>query len=346
MNLEPTDMSQQTITSPRDHLAAPPAAAERKLRRVFVTGGSGFVGQHLLGALKREGVECVALARSPDAARKVTAEGAHDCRSDLHDLAALTAGMTGCDTVIHVGAYLRDWGIATAMKENVQGSLNIAEAARRASVKRIVYVSGTGVTIGTGPVVQADETRPRGRPVGVLCASRVRSEAAMLGEASGELEVVVARFPYIWGPGETLSAALQVPVGSGQFRWINGGRHMISIIHVDNAVQGLLRAARRGRSGEIYWFTDGPPLQLREFFEAHIRRAGFIPPTREISFAMARLLADTMFFVWSVFGSKKPPPLTPTIVRFMGQEITVVDTKARRELGYAPTIGWSNASAA
>src|SRR3977135_1153061 len=100
MNLEPTDMSQQTITRPRDHLAALPAAAERKLRRVFVTGGSGVVGQHPLGALKCEGIECVALARSPDAARKVTAEGAHVCRSDLHDLAALTAGMAGCDTVI------------------------------------------------------------------------------------------------------------------------------------------------------------------------------------------------------------------------------------------------------
>ena len=59
-------MSQQTTPLPRDHLAAPPAAAERKLRRVFVTGGSGFLGQHLLRALKREGIECVALARSLD----------------------------------------------------------------------------------------------------------------------------------------------------------------------------------------------------------------------------------------------------------------------------------------
>src|SRR5215207_6387805 len=69
MNLETSDMSQQTTTRPRDPLVAPPAAAERKLHRVFVTGGSGFVGQHLLGALKREGIECVALARSLDAAR-------------------------------------------------------------------------------------------------------------------------------------------------------------------------------------------------------------------------------------------------------------------------------------
>jgi nucleoside-diphosphate-sugar epimerase len=337
-------MSLQPAT--RFPLDASPATAERKLRKVFVTGGSGFLGQHLLRALKREGIECVALARSLDAAHKVKAEDAKVCRSNLHDLAALTAGMAGCDTIIHVGAYLRDWGIATAMKENVQGSLNIAEAARRAGVKRIVYVSGTGVTIGTGPVVQADETRPRGRPVGVLCASRVRSEAAMLGEAKGDLEVVVARFPYIWGPGETLSAALSITVGSGRFRWINGGRHMISIVHVENAVQGLLKAARLGRSGEIYWFTDGSPIQLRKFFEAHIRRAGFVPPTREISLFKAKLLADSMFFVWSALGRKKPPPLTPTIVRFMGQEITVVDAKARRELGYAPTISWPDESPA
>lgn len=315
----------------------------RDMRRVFVTGGAGFIGGHLLEALRLQGVEVVALARTEDSAAKVRKASATACRTDLHDVQALAAGMAGCDTIFHVGSYLADRGMTKALHENVAGSLNVAAAARAAGVPRTVYVSGTGVTIGTGPVVQIDETRPRGRPVGVLCASRVKSEAAILGENDPTLEVVVARFPYVWGPGETLTPAIGAAVRAGRFRWINGGRQLVSTLHVKNAVDGLLLAARQGRAGEIYWFTDGPPVVLRGFVEAHLRQAGLEPPTREISFARARRLADTMFWLWSIFRSKTPPPLTPTFVRFLGQEITVNDAKARRELGYRPSVAWPDA---
>jgi nucleoside-diphosphate-sugar epimerase len=312
----------------------------RTLTKVFVTGGAGFIGGHLVEALRQQAVTIVALARNNQSAAKLQQASAALCRTDLHDVRALAEGMQGCDTVFHVGSYLADWDMETALRENVVGSLNVAAAARAAGVRRLVYVSGTGVTIGSGPVIQADETRPRGRPVGVLCASRVKSEAAILGENGPDLEVVVARFPYVWGPGETLTPALKGAVRAGRFRWINGGRHLISTVHVTNAVEGLLLTARRGQAGEIYWFTDGPPVELRTFFEAHLRKAGLEVPEREISFTKARRLADSMFWLWSVLRSKTPPPLTPTLVRFMGQEITVNDAKARHQLGYAPAVQW------
>ena len=167
----------------------------------------------------------------------------------------------------------------------------------------------------------------------------------MLAENSPDLEIVVARFPYVWGPGETLTPALRGAVSAGRFRWINGGRHLISTVHVVNAVEGLLLTAQLGLAGEIYWFTDGRPVELRTFFEAHFRHAGLEPPEREISFVKARRLAGTMFWLWSILGRKTPPPLTPTLVRFMGQEVTVNDGKARRELGYQPSVHWPDSLA-
>lgn len=311
------------------------------LKRAFVTGGAGFIGWHLLDALHENGVDTVALARNAGSASRVAELQATVFRGDLHNVETLAEALKGCDTIFHVGQYLADWDMDTAMRENVEGSRNLAAAARKAGVKRIVYVSGTGVTIGTGPVVQIDETRPRGKPVGVLCASRVRSEEAMLAENRDGLEVVVTRFPYVYGPGETLTPALRRAVEAGRFRWINGGRHLISILHVSNAVDGMLLAATLGRPGEIYWFTDGAPMVLKDFFEAHLRAIGLPSPEREISFARARRIADSMFTIWRLLRIKSAPPLTPTLVRFMGQEITVVDTKARRELGYRPDHQWA-----
>ena len=320
--------------------------ADRILRKVYVTGGAGFIGGHLIRRLVGEGVQVVALARSDESARRVEAAGAVPHRADLHALDELKAAMRGCDTVFHAGSYLADWDVRLAMHENVRGSLNIVHAAHGAGVTRVVYVSGTGVTVGSGPVVQWDETRPRGRPVGALCASRVASEAAMLDVSGDEVEIVVVRFPYVWGPGETLTPALSSAVKAGRFRWVNGGRHLISVLHVTNAVQGLLLAARRGGPGEIYWFTDGEPVLMREFYEAHLRAAGLPSTEREIAYPKARRIADALFSLYRFFGASKPPPLTPTTVRFMGQEITVVDAKARRDLGYSPTVDWRRRDAA
>lgn len=319
--------------------AAP--ASPYAMKRAFVTGGAGFIGGHLLGTLHDIGVETVALARNASSAAIVAENNATVFRGDLHNVEALVVALAGCDTVFHAGQYLVDWDMDTALRENVEGSRNLAMAARRAGVRRIVYVSGTGVTVGTGPVVQIDETRPRGKAVGVLCASRVRSEEAMLAENRDGLEIVVTRFPYVYGPGETLTPALRRAVEAGRFRWINGGRHLISILHVWNAVDGMLLAACRGQAGEIYWFSDGEPMILKDFFEAHLRAVGLVSPKREISFQRARRIADTMFAIWRLLRIKSAPPLTPTLVRFMGQEITVVDTKARRELGYHADHQWA-----
>lgn len=312
--------------------------------KAFVTGGAGFVGGHLIRELVGRGTRVVALARSEGSAERVRSLGAEACVADLHNAQRLTEAMTDCDVAFHAGAYLPDWDMATAMRENVDGSLNLARAAKAAGVPRIVYVSGTGVTVGSGPVVNWDETVPRGKPVGVLCASRVASEAAMLGESGKGIEVVVARFPYVWGPGETLTPAVAAAIRAGRFRWINGGRHLISVLHVENAVQGMILAATVGRGGEIYWFTDGAPVRMRDFYEAHLRAIGLEPPQAEISFPRARRLADGLFRVYRLLGIQKAPPLTPTIVRFMGQEITVSDQKARRELGYSPKVDWNDHS--
>lgn len=319
-------------------------AASRELRRVFVTGGSGFIGRRLIAFLRERSIAVVALARSEQSARKVDLPGVEVCKSDLHDIDAMARGMRGCDAIIHAGAYLPDWDMKAAMRENVHGSVNVATAARRAGVNRIVYVSGIGVTIGDGPVVLADERRPRGRPVGVLCGSRVHSEAAMLKENGRGLEVVVVRFPYVWGLGETLTRGMGDRIRKGGFRWIAGARHPITIVHVDSAAEGLILAAQRGRGGQIYWITDGQHVQLRGFIEAHLRRAGVTSPKEEVSFRRAKFFADTMAFLWGMAGSRKPPPITPTIVRFLGQEITVVDDKARLELGWVPRKRWPDES--
>ena len=70
----------------------------------FVTGGSGFLGQHLIRTLRAQGVEVRALARSASAVEKVKRAGAQPIPGDLDDLKALQSGMEGCTVVYHAAA--------------------------------------------------------------------------------------------------------------------------------------------------------------------------------------------------------------------------------------------------
>jgi nucleoside-diphosphate-sugar epimerase len=116
-------------------------------------------------------------------------------------------------------------------------------------------------------------------------------------------------------------------VKSGRFGWIGGGRYLTSTCHVANVVEGAVLAAERGVSGEIYFLTDGPPVELRGFLTELLATQGVEAGGREIP----RWLAQT---VATVTGWMKRPPVTRTEIALVGGEVTVDDAKARRELGY------------
>lgn len=128
------------------------------MKRAFITGGSGFVGRRVIAILVERGIPVRALARSEQAAITVRLRG------DLDDVAPMTAGMRGCDVVIHAAAHVKQHGpLAELMKINVAGTDHVLAAA----VKRVVHVSTEAVLADGHAIVRADETRPYpAKPVG------------------------------------------------------------------------------------------------------------------------------------------------------------------------------------
>ena len=292
------------------------------MKRAFVTGGSGFLGSRLIPALVARGVEVRALARSDGSAAKVAALGATPARGELDDAAALEAGIAGCDVVFHAAAHTNQFDpVDVHMKINVEGTKRVIAAAKNA---RLVHVGTEAVLADGKPIVRADETRPLpAKAMGAYPLTKGLAEQAMLAAGA-----VVMRPRLIWGKGDTtVLPELVAAVKSGSFGWVAGGHYLTSTCHVDNVVEGLLLGADRGKPGEIYFLTDGEPVEFRDFITKLLATQGVDPGKR--SFPRWLIRAAVTATAWM-----KRPPMTRTAFALIAHEVTVVDGKARRELGY------------
>jgi nucleoside-diphosphate-sugar epimerase len=312
-----------------------------ELTSAFVTGGSGFVGRHLIAMLVERGVEVAALARSDASARRVRDAGATAVAGDLADAEALATGCRGREVVFHAAAKVDQWGHRRDFVEvNVEGTRRLLEAARESGVTRFVHVSTEAVLVGGPPIVGVDETRRKpARPVGLYAATKAEAEDLVLAANAASFETVVARPRLIWGEGDTsLLPKLMEAVEAGRFRWISKGRYLTSTCHVKNVCHGLLLAAEKGAGGEVYFLTDGDAQPFREFVSRLLATQGVEPPDKALPRWLARTVAWTSETIWRVLPLRGAPPITRTALKLIGEEVTVDDAKARRELGYEPII--------
>ncbi|GAA6620794.1 NAD-dependent epimerase/dehydratase family protein [Scytonema sp. NUACC26] len=309
--------------------------------RVFVTGGSGFVGRNLITALVQRGIEVRSLVKWEAEIETIESYGAIPIFGDINDRQVLKSGMTGCTVVFHLAAKVDDWGNFEDFQEvNVCGTEQIIAVAKETGVSRLVYVSTDAVLITGKAIVNADETQrlPK-KPLGFYALTKAKAETKVIAANSDKLTTVVVRPRFVWGKGDTtLLARFIRAIGNQEFAWISGGRYLTSTCHVKNLCEGLILASERGRGGEIYFITDGAPVEFRSFITELLQTQGVEPGTNSLPRWLVWSWAWILEKVWTLLKLKSLPPITRTALSLIGSEVTVNDTKARRELSYIPVI--------
>lgn len=309
--------------------------------RAFVTGGSGFVGRNLIPYLVEHGWEVRALARSPEAGAAVRASGAEPATGDITSSEGLADNVRGCDAAFHAAAWADDWGDpAVAWNANVVGTERMLTAAREAGVKRFVHVSTEAVLVGA-PIVRATEDWPYPtRSLGLYTWTKREAEKLAKAASAPGFDVMVVRPRLIWGKGDTtLTPRFVEAAKSGTLKWLSGGRYLTSTCHVRNCCEGMLKAAEKGAPGEIYFLTDGEPVAFREIISALLKKEGVdADAIGSIPAFLAHASSIAMDAAWRLLRLKGRPPLPHASFHLMGEEVTVVDAKARKELGYAGEV--------
>jgi len=306
--------------------------------KVFVTGGTGFIGGEVARQLRQRGDEVVCLVRTPAKATKLEALGCELVAGDLADIGAIGAGLDGCDAAIHAAA-VYEVGIPAsqrqAMREaNVGGTERVLGAALAAKTPKVVYVSTVGIGQTHGEVIDESYEAPDG-PF-TSCYEETKWQAhqvakKLIGEG---LPCTIVQPGGVYGPGDTSSIGqLLDQFLAGKMPLIPFPELGICLAHVEDTAAGIVLALDKGKAGESY-FLSGPVSTVREAIGIVAAASGRKAPKRALPVPLMKALTPIGPLVGKMMG--QPPNLRELISAADGVTFWATNEKARRELGYSP----------
>ncbi len=317
----------------------------------LITGGTGFLGSHLVSALQARGDKVVAMGRDLERCAALARQGVRTIRCDLGDKEAVTAGFERAEVVFHVAALSAPWGnYRDFHSANVTGTQNVIDAALRSGVRRLILVSSPSVTFDGGDQVRTDEMKAYPRQF--LSPYQLTKKLAedLVNKVRGQIESVILRPKGIFGPGDrALLPRLIAAARTGQLRQIGDGSNRVDLTYVGNVVDALLLAADSSRaSGHTYIITNGEHVLLWPLLRRVFAAVGCDTNLRVTPRRIAHVIAAAM--EWRARWTGVEPPLTRFAVALLGRTQTYSIEAARRDLEYAPrvsvdeaietTLGW------
>ena len=317
--------------------------------KILVSGGSGFLGSRLIPQLVKDGHEVFALARSTASDEKVKALGATPVRGDLENAERLS--LPAIDAVLHAAARFRFAGPREPyFRTNVTGTRALLEAADASGAKTFVHVSAAGVIMDDrgSPIRDADETaRTYPNSFSGYIASKAQGEAVVLAADKPGFRTIALRPSSIWGPGDPFSREIPDAIGAGRFAFVNRGDYPFSTCNVDNVVEAISLALDNGSGGHAYFINDRETTTFRDFIAGLAKLQGLsIEKVRSIPYRLAFTLGRLMEIGAALVRSNDDPPLTRSLIRMIGREMTTNDAAARRDLGYVGKVSRADGLAA
>ncbi|MEO8190342.1 MAG: hopanoid-associated sugar epimerase [Acidobacteriota bacterium] len=238
----------------------------------LVTGGTGFVGSHIVRALTARGIAVRCLVRPGSRRANLDGLDVEITVGDLTDPPALREAVRGCRVVYHCAA---DYRLGTRNPEsifasNVAGTDNLMRAAADSAVERVVHTSSVGALGRTSDGSPADERTPVAPDslIGAYKKSKHQGERVALEWAARGLPVVIVN------PSTPVGERDIKPTPTGKMILDFVNRRMpayvdtgLNLIDVRDVAQGHLLAAERGRPGERY-ILGNRNMTLKEIFDA------------------------------------------------------------------------------
>lgn len=306
---------------------------------VLVTGGTGFVGNHLSRKLLELGVKLRLLVRensNQEFVSEFREKGAEIIIGDVTNRDSVFDAVQGQEYIFHIAALFRQAKHPDSVyyDVNVEGTKNVLDAAEEHGVRRVIHCSTVGVHshIPKPPAAEDEAYRPGDIYQHTKCEGE---KLALERFRSGKLEGVVVRPAMIWGEGDKRMLKLYRGVARRKFPVIGSGKTLTHWVYVHDLVQGFILAAEKEEAkGQIYIFAGREPASISKLVATVASLAGVRPLPFRVPALPVQLLGSFLEVVCIPFGVE--PPIYRRRVDFFTKDRCFDISKAKRELGYAP----------
>ena len=308
--------------------------------KVFVTGGTGFAGSHLVKRLVKEGHDVKALARTSSNTENLEKLGVDIIRGDITDRDVIFEAIKGADWVFNIAAAFRKANLSEKdfYDVNYEAVKHELDACARHKVKKFIHCSTIGVvsSVSNPP---ADETTPAS-PGDAYQASKYAAELEVLKQSKERsIPATVIRPCAIYGPGDLRMLKLFKMIAKKRFVFFGNGKVHLHTVFIDNLIDGFMLAAQNDKAnGNVFIIGDERYVTLKELAAIIAREFGVRQPNIHLPYRPAEEIAKLVEFSYRKLKIKKEPPIYKRRIAFFKKNRAFSIEKAKTILGYHPKV--------
>lgn len=311
------------------------------MKRILITGGTGFIGSKLAFRCREAGEEVRVLAQRNTAAEQQNAlaleqAGVEVADGSVTDRSALKRACEGVDTLYHLAAAQHEANVPDShyFQVNVDGTRNVLDAAVESNVGRFVHGSTIGVYgFGKdGPVTNMSPLEPDN----IYGVTKLAGEDVVRSYFDS-IPVAIVRISETYGPGDRRLLKLFRALSAGRLVRIGPGRNLHHPVYIDDLVDGLrLAAGEAEAAGETFVLAGPAALTTDDMIDSISRAIGHEPPKLRLPLWPLMATATVLESILKPLGIQ--PPLHRRRMNFFVKSFEFDGSAAERAIGYNPSI--------
>ena len=273
---------------------------------ILVTGGTGFIGSHLVDTLMARGERVRALVRKTSNISHLREIGTELVVGDLRNPDFVDQSMEGCSVVFHIAAAPDTAPEKVAHSTNYLGTRNMLEAALKRRVQRFIHCSSVAV-LGFADMSPLDEDSAYSpSPYSPYSRTKCEAEKMALDYYRKGLPVTVVRPAQVYGPRSIGTMGLAVKqIQKGFFPLLGGGCALLQPIYVQDLVDAIILAGETDKAlGQVYNLAGDEIMSFAQLFVIIADILGVNPPRRKLSRRIAWILGYLLEVKSRIFGGK------------------------------------------
>jgi len=302
-------------------------------KTILVTGGTGFIGSHLVEKLVFDGRKVRCLVKSESDCRHLEKLGVEIFKGDLTNFNSLNGIEKDIRSVFHLAAIARPMAIDNQLyfRVNTDGTRNLLEVFKNHRLEKFIHISSISVVGPSRNGEPVNEKTPL-KPIDVYGQSKLMAEKVIF-EFIDEIPAIILRPSMVFGPRDFEMLKFFKTVKTGFFPICGSKKGHFEFCYVGNLVEACLLAEEKGQIGEIYHISNEKSYTLREILKIISEAEG----VKLMPFCFPNFLMSFAGLIMESLGRilKFQPYFSRNTVKWMSTDFWVSDiSKIKKELNY------------